>query len=174
MKGRRGRPFFFITSRAPQALSLSSSRPAAAIVGRSPSPELHKTNPCTTSFTSLRRIHFTHLPLLSHLKSSHYHHSSCCRGQDLAAAVPAILLSPYAFLHLPRVRVSREHHRPPTSPILGHRSTDALLPPSPLYSAGRRREEEEDEKKRLKEHLTVGPTFIKSEGSEVYNNDEFI
>jgi hypothetical protein len=59
------------------------------------------------------------------------------------------------------VRDAREHAWTPPSRPFNHRSTDALLPPSPLYPAGRRREEEEDEKKRLKEHLTVGPTFIK-------------
>jgi hypothetical protein len=30
------------------------------------------------------------------------------------------------------MRVAREHHLPPTSPIPGHRSIDALLSPSPL------------------------------------------
>uniref|UniRef100_A0A0E0EK54 Uncharacterized protein n=1 Tax=Oryza meridionalis TaxID=40149 RepID=A0A0E0EK54_9ORYZ len=87
--------------------------------------------------------------------------SSCCRSCALVAAVPAILLSPSAFLHPPRVSDAREHAWTPLSRPFNHRSTDAFLPPSPLlYPAGRRRDEDDDDKKRLKEHLTMGPTFI--------------
>uniref|UniRef100_A0A0E0J9M2 Uncharacterized protein n=1 Tax=Oryza nivara TaxID=4536 RepID=A0A0E0J9M2_ORYNI len=75
-------------------------------------------------------------PLFPHPKPTTTATFFCCRSCALVAAVPVILLSPSAFLHPPQ--------KPPSRPF-NHRSTGALVPPSPLYPAGRRREEEERE-----------------------------
>uniref|UniRef100_A0A0E0BAG7 Uncharacterized protein n=1 Tax=Oryza glumipatula TaxID=40148 RepID=A0A0E0BAG7_9ORYZ len=117
------------------------------VVGRSPSPELHKTNPCTTSFISLRRIHFTHFPLLFYLKSSRHRHlllpaglSSCRRRSGH---------SPLSLCLPPPSSGARQSGTPPAASVADPRPPEHRCPsPSPSSvlcwkeKRGRRREKE--------------------------------